>query len=605
MSKNVDVMECIREEQLNRVIQSFVFLGAVLLISSLSRALFLGWQDFMIIHILSYLIIVWIAVFRKYLPHNSKTAFLVTVVFIISLTGLSVMGLVGPGIGGFLILCILSTIFFGTTGGIIAVVISAVSISAFGLAVANRYITIKINILEYLDSPAAWISAAVAVSVFAGVVVILISTINGQLIKLVQSLKSQNEKLVESNERLENALEEQKRLKIGLEQAQKMELVGVIAGGVAHDLNNVLAASINYPELIMQEITENTPIRRRLEIIKKSGLKAAAIVNDLLTLSRRRVARSRVFNLNNIIVECITSPEIERIRAYHSNVNIEINLDEKLLNMEGYPLHLAKTLMNLISNAAEAMRDGGKIRVETSYMSISEESRIHGEIVPGEYSVLKVSDEGEGISEDDKDKIYEPFYTKKEMGRSGTGLGMTIVWNTVKDHNGHIILDSIKGNGTTFTLYFPATDKPLPPEEVSFHTPIRAGRGESILIVDDVEEQRAIAREILSRLGYRVITKASGEEALEYIRHNNADLVILDMIMNRGMDGLDTYKKILELHPDQKAIIASGFSETDRLKEAQRLGAGAYVKKPYLIETIAYAVRDELDKNISGKIVYN
>ena len=291
--------------------------------------------------------------------------------------------------------------------------------------------------------------------------------------------------------------------------------------------------------------------------------------------------------------------------AYHHNANIEINLDDTLLNIEGYPLHLTKTLTNLISNAAEAMPDGGKIRVETSCMSISEDSRTHGEIVPGEYSVLKVSDEGEGISEDDKEKIYEPFYTKKEMGRSGTGLGMTIVWNTVKDHNGHIILDSVKGNGTTFTLYFPATDKPLPPEEVSCHTPVQAGNGESILIVDDVEEQRDIAREILSRLGYTVITKASGEDALEYIRHHNADLVILDMIMSRGMDGLDTYKKILELHPDQKAIIASGFSETDRLKEAQRLGAGTYVKKPYLIETIAYAVREELDKDISDRIIYN
>jgi signal transduction histidine kinase/ActR/RegA family two-component response regulator len=428
--------------------------------------------------------------------------------------------------------------------------------------------------------------------ILTGIVVVLISTINSQLVKLLQNLNNRNKELMEANEKLKGSLAEQKRLKAGLEQAQKMELVGVIAGGVVHDLNNVLAASINYPELMMMEIPEDSPLRKRLNAIKRSGLKASAIANDLLTLSRRRVAKRIVVNLNTVVAECITSPEVDRIKAYSPGIKIKIDLAKKLWNIEGFPVHLSKTLTNLISNAAEAMHGGGNIRIGTSNVSITD----HKEIEAGEYCLLRISDEGEGITEVEKEKIFEPFYTKKEMGRSGTGLGMTIVWNTVKDHRGYIVLDSKKGRGTTFSLYFPMTEKALTPEKKAPSLPIVSGKGESVLVVDDVQEQREIAREILTGLGYSVVVKPSGEAALEFIEHNKTDLVILDMIMDPGMDGLDTYRKMLESHPNQKAIIASGYSETDRLKETQKLGAGAYVKKPYLVETIAHAVRGELDR---------
>ena len=184
-----------------------------------------------------------------------------------------------------------------------------------------------------------------------------------------------------------------------------------------------------------------------------------------------------------------------------------------------------------------------------------------------------------------------------------TGLGMSVVWNTVNDHKGHIKVDSIEGKGTSFSLYFPMTDKkptqPKPQVSIDEYT----GKGESILVVDDMEEQRKIASKIFSDLGYSVITASSGEEALEYIKNRPADLVILDMIMGSGMDGLDTFKKMIELHPKQKAIIISGFEETNRVKEAQILGAGAYVKKPFLIETVALAVRAELDKKSPGEVI--
>jgi CheY-like chemotaxis protein len=182
------------------------------------------------------------------------------------------------------------------------------------------------------------------------------------------------------------------------------------------------------------------------------------------------------------------------------------------------------------------------------------------------------------------------------MGRSGTGLGLAIVWGTVKDQNGYIDVQTRIGEGTVFTLYFPVTREELttPRQEVPLEQYM--GSGESVLVVDDIAEQREVASGLLKRIGYQVHTVSSGEEAVEYLRGNRADILVLDMIMDPGIDGLETYRRILELHPGQKAILVSGFSETDRVKEAQRLGAGIYVRKPYLMEKIGMAIRAELGR---------
>ena len=209
---------------------------------------------------------------------------------------------------------------------------------------------------------------------------------------------------------------------------------------------------------------------------------------------------------------------------------------------------------------------------------------------------MEVRDNGIGISPQDLRKIFEPFYTKKVMGRSGTGLGMAVVWTTVKDHSGYIDVKSSEGKGTTFTLFFPISRKEMVKDKSLLSLEDYVGKGESILVVDDVVEQREIASNMLQKLGYVVTSVSSGEEAVNYLESNSVDILLLDMIMEPGIDGLETYKRILQFHPRQKAIIVSGFSETDRVKEAQRLGAAAYVKKPYLLAKIGIAVRTELDK---------
>ena len=388
--------------------------------------------------------------------------------------------------------------------------------------------------------------------------------------------------------------EERKKLEAQLQQAQKMETIGILAGGVAHDLNNILSGIISYPELLLLDLPEDSPLRKPLLTIQTSGEKAAVVVQDLLTLARRGVTITEIVNLNSIISEQLESPEYEKLKSFHPNVDINTNLEKDLLNIKGSTAHLGKTVFNLISNAAEAMPDGGNLFISTENLYIDRPIRGYDHVAEGDYVTVTVSDTGIGISEEDMKRIFEPFYTKKVMGKSGSGLGMSVVWGTVKDHNGYIDVESTKGKRTTFTLYFPVTREELAIDKSLLSIEDYMGKGESILIVDDVEEQREIASGMLKKLGYLVKSVSSGEEAIEYIKDNSVDLLVLDMIMDPGIDGFDTYKKILELHPGQKAIIASGFSETDRVKAAQRLGAEKYIKKPYTLEKIGLAVKEAL-----------
>ena len=389
---------------------------------------------------------------------------------------------------------------------------------------------------------------------------------------------------------------ERKRLESRFQQAQKMKAVGTLAGGVAHDLNNILSGIVSYPELILMDLPKDSPLENSIKKIQESGEKAAATVQDLLTLARRGVQTAEIVNLNDIVSEYLISPEFEKLKTFHPGVKIETHLDKALLNIMGSPIHLSKTVMNLVSNAAEAITEGGEICISTENKYIDQPISNYDDVEEGDYVLLTVSDTGAGIATEEIGRIFEPFYTKKVMGRSGTGLGMAVVWGTVKDHKGYIHVDSKLNTGTTFELYFPITRKEKKEDQKPKDLLDYMGNGESILVVDDVAEQREIASKILSQLGYSVKTASKGEEAVRFLSKKAADLIILDMIMPPGIDGLETYERIIAIRPNQRAIIASGYSETDRVKKAQQLGVGTYVRKPYTIEKIGLAVKSELKK---------
>lgn len=383
----------------------------------------------------------------------------------------------------------------------------------------------------------------------------------------------------------------ERTLEAQLQRAQKMEAIGTLAGGVAHDLNNILAATVGYPEMLLMDLPEDSPLREPLEAIKQSGQKAAVIVQDLLTMARRGISVSEVINLNAIVDEYQNGSEYKRLAKNHAGIHLDIRLNKDLFNINGSAVHLSKTLMNLVSNAAEAMPVGGSIRVATENRYVDYPIGNYDAVPEGDYAVLQVSDQGTGINKADLDHIFEPFFSRKRMGESGSGLGMAVVYGTVKDHQGFIDVYSEVGRGTTFTLYFPITREPT--EEI---IPLQSldslkGGGETVLVVDDMAAQRDIAVDMLTRLGYRVATAANGEEAVECVKKAPPDFLVLDMIMTPGIDGLETYRRIVQVNPGQKGIITSGFSETDRVREAEALGISKYLKKPFTIRGLAEALK--------------
>ncbi len=391
-------------------------------------------------------------------------------------------------------------------------------------------------------------------------------------------------------------ISEQKELEARLRRAQKMEALGILAGGVAHDINNVLSGIVSYPDFLLMQVPDGSPLRGPLTTIRESGKKAAEIVQDLLTLARRGVMVEHVVNLNDVIIQYLQDPEFRKLESYYPEVKVLKNLAPDLFNIAGSRVHLSKTIMNLVSNAFEAMLMSGKLSIKTENRYIDRPVSGYDSIEEGDYVILTVADNGSGISAADTERIFEPFYTKKFMGRSGTGLGLAVVWGTVKDHHGYIDVSSAEGNGTTFTLFFPADRQTKNTENLQAPLDAIQGNGESVLVIDDVDAQREIATSLLKALGYSVHEVSSGEAAVEYIQTHSVDILILDMIMDPGIDGLEAFSRIIKFRPGQKAIIASGFSETDRVRKAQDLGAGVYLKKPYSIDKLGTAIRGELDR---------
>ena len=389
--------------------------------------------------------------------------------------------------------------------------------------------------------------------------------------------------------------EEKTHLQAQLEKARKMEAVGLLAGGVAHDLNNILSGIISYPELILRHLPEESPLENPMKAIHDSGMRAADVVADLLTIARGVAITKEISNLNIIVEEYLTSFEHRHLEQIHPFVKFTKALDPDLLNVNCSKIHITKAIMNLVVNASEATEGSGTVTISTTNRYLDEPLKGYDQVNRGEYTVLGVSDDGPGIAPEDLERIFEPFYTKKKMGRSGTGLGLAVVWNTVQDHQGYKDVKSGE-KGTVFELYFPAERKKMAVKEKEVPLKDYLGHGERILVVDDEEQQRDIACALLTDLDYHTEAVSSGEAAIEYVKQETVDLIVLDMVMPGGINGRETYEEIIKIRPGQKAIIASGYARTEEVDTAQKLGAGEYIKKPYTLNKLGLTVREELDK---------
>jgi PAS domain S-box-containing protein len=389
-------------------------------------------------------------------------------------------------------------------------------------------------------------------------------------------------------------LRDRKKLEDRVFRSKRMESIGLMAGGVAHDLNNILAGIIGYPELLLKTLPENSTLRESLEAILESGQRAAMVVADLLTVARGVAVAKEVRNLHELIEEYLSSPEQKKLDALYADIVYECRLEATQADIFCSPLHIKKCLMNLITNAAEAVVEQGIIRIITSNKIVDKQKTLEHEIAAGEYVVLCVEDTGSGIPEKDLQHIFEPFYTKKVMGRSGTGLGLAVVWNTVQDHESKIFVTSDE-KGTQFHVYFPVNRKKttvLPENRQEKKTAEQSG---TILIIDDEPQLRDLAVRMLQPIGYTVDSVCSGELAIKYILEKPVDLIAIDMQMEPGMNGYETYREIIKIYPDQKAIIVSGFSDSKDVKAALKLGANGFIKKPYTTEQLRQAVKNALE----------
>ncbi|MCA9733465.1 response regulator [candidate division KSB1 bacterium] len=411
---------------------------------------------------------------------------------------------------------------------------------------------------------------------------------------LEKRIKERVDDLQKESAQRKEAEKRERVLQKRLERSQRMESLGILAGGVAHDLNNILGPIVGYTDLMLSQSLDDSPLKGDIEAIHNAALRAAAVIQDLLTLARRGNYKLSTISVKDLINSYLHSPEFIEKQFKHENVTLQTDIAANTPGVKASDIHLRQVLMNLTINAMEAMPAGGSLIIRTKSCQVRDAKPVYTGTLPrGRYAQVEIVDTGEGIKSADAEHIFEPFYTKKQMGKSGTGLGLAIVYGIVSDLNGFIDLRSKPGEGTTFTLYFPATLTRKIQKSKLQDTP----KGyERILVVDDDDGQRALSQKLLMHLGYEVFSINSGSKAIGVVRTNDFDLILMDMILDDSLDGLDTIQAILKYKPEQRFIIASGYSENERLDKAKKLVKARYLAKPYTLNGLGLAVRSVLDE---------
>lgn len=410
----------------------------------------------------------------------------------------------------------------------------------------------------------------------------------------IWQLEQANKRLVQEVEERKRTEQEQEKLRAQLIQSQKMESLGTLAGGIAHDFNNLLSVMTGFTELALGKVQGTEVISQHLREVIQAGERAKNLVKKILTFSRLNTFEMKPLDLNKEVRQAVILLE----RTLPKMINVHTHLADDLKPINGDANELEQILINLATNAQDAMPQGGSLILETSNVRVDEGYNANYlKLAPGEYVLLQVSDTGQGMDALIREKIFDPFFTTKDLGK-GTGLGLSTVYGIVKSHGGHISCYSEPGNGTTFKIFLPvfhdddANQTQQVPEQ---RQPV--GGNESILLVDDEKLLLELGETILSQVGYRVMTAQSGEEALDIYREHKdrLDLVITDLGMP-GMGGYKTLKTILEINPQAKVVIASGYMATSHVKTALESGAAGYVAKPFGRMELLTKIREELDR---------
>jgi len=382
------------------------------------------------------------------------------------------------------------------------------------------------------------------------------------------------------------------RLEEQLRQAQKMESVGLLAGGVAHDFNNVLTAIIGYGNLLQMKLAKTDPLRSYAENIMTTAQRAAQLTQSLLAFSRKQVINPVPIELNGIILR------VEKLlkRLIREDIELITRLAADDTTVMADSVQVEQVLMNLVTNARDAMPGGGTLTISTAIEELDENLvAVHGYGKPGTYVRLSITDTGAGMDERTRERIFEPFFTTKEMGK-GTGLGLATVYGLIKQHKGFIDVESQPGRGTSFHIYFPTLTRGAGKAEAPFEEVLKGGT-ETLLVAEDDEIIRTLTSSILSEFGYTVIVAKDGTDAVREFQENRdrINLLLLDVIMPRK-NGKDAYEEIRSIKPDIKVLFISGYSADMISKEGILEDGSGFISKPVSPAELLRKVREVLDR---------
>ncbi len=387
-----------------------------------------------------------------------------------------------------------------------------------------------------------------------------------------------------------NDISLRKKMEAQLRQAQKMEAIGTLAGGIAHDFNNLLMGIQGYTSLMLIQIDPTHQHFEYLKGIENSVQRGADLTRQLLGFARGGKYDVKLTNLNEIIKK-----SADMFGRTTKEITIREKYEQNLWAVEVDRGQIEQVLLNLYVNAWQAMPGGGDLYLQTENVTLDESYVKPFKIEPGKYAKISITDTGVGMDEQTKERIFEPFFTTKEMGR-GTGLGLASVYGIIKNHGGFINVYSEKGEGTTFTIYLPASEKEVIKEKVLSDKILKGS--ETILLVDDEEMILNVGQGILKSMGYKVLIARSGKEAIEVYKKNQdkIDMVILDMIMPE-VSGGKTYDRIKEINPQVKVLLSSGYSIEGQATEILERGCNGFIQKPFSIIDLSRSIGKVLDKN--------
>ncbi|MEM9079735.1 MAG: ATP-binding protein [Verrucomicrobiota bacterium] len=365
---------------------------------------------------------------------------------------------------------------------------------------------------------------------------------------------------------------------VQLRKAERLESIGLLASGVAHDLNNLLSPVVGYPEMIAKTLADDDPNRKLLQVMQDSSIRAGEVLQGLLALARRKTASKKPVSLDGVLREVVRSPGLESRLKRFPGVLVRWEPLKEDCQIMGSQAQLVQVFLNLVINAAEAMGEAGGVLTIT-VVHVDERDEV----------VVSVHDEGCGIAEDELEEIFEPFHSSKTMADSGTGLGLSIAKRIVEDHEGDMDVRSQVGVGSEFRVRLPAVEAVAKSRPV----PLR-GQGERVLIVDDMAELRHMLAVMLKQIGYEPIEVESGRNAIAYLENEEVDLVLLDMKMEDDFDGLDTFRVMHEEWPQVPCLLVTGDADSARVREALELGVRTTIAKPFRKEELQVEIGEAL-----------